>query len=299
MRGAVDERLVSTRPARALRGFLDLMGELRREAAERTPGTLLQHVIRRTKFDEYLRATTPVDAEGRIENLEELAGALAMYDGMEDGLRAFLDRTALLAETDNSRGSSGVRMMTLHAAKGLEFPVVFIVGVEEELCPHVRALEEHDDMEEERRLFYVGMTRAQKRLLLTRAAIRHRFGEAREATPSRFLGEVPPLLLREDVADDSLEGRFMGAAARIARRRGVVGEGRARAARPWDDEGEVQETAEPDGPYTLGCKVHHPEYGVGTVISVEGSGERQKLTISFSIYGSKKFFPHLAPPEKI
>jgi DNA helicase-2/ATP-dependent DNA helicase PcrA len=301
MRGAVDERLVATRPTRALEGFLDLMGELRREAAGRTPGSLLQYVIRRTRFTEYLQATSPVDAEGRIENLEELAGALAMYDGMEDGLRAFLDRTALLAETDDARGSTGVRLMTLHAAKGLEFPVVFIVGVEEELCPHVRALEEHDDMEEERRLFYVGMTRAQKRLLLTRAATRHRFGEPREATPSRFLREIPPQLLREDVADHSLQSRFMGAAARIARRRGVVGEGRSRAERLWIDADaeEVQETAEPGNAYTLGCKVHHPEYGVGTVISVEGSGEKQKLTISFSIYGSKKFFPHLAPLEKI
>jgi DNA helicase-2/ATP-dependent DNA helicase PcrA len=300
MRRAIDERQVSTRPARALRGFLELMGELRREAAERTPSALLHYVIRRTRFDAHLQATSPVDAEGRIENLEELAGAMATYDGMEDGLRAFLDRTALLSETENAKGSAGVRMMTLHAAKGLEFPVVFIVGVEEELCPHVRALEEHDDMEEERRLFYVGMTRAQKRLLLSRALIRHRFGEPREATPSRFLREIPPQLLRQDVADDSLQSRFMGAAARIARRRGVVGGGRAQAARLWsDDDGIVQEDAPPDSSYTLGCKVHHPEYGVGTVISVEGSGERQKLTISFSIYGSKKFFPHLAPLEKI
>ncbi len=303
MRRTIDQRLVSSRACRALKGFLDLMGNLRREGVERQPSSLLQHVIRCTKFDAYLKASSPGDAEGRIENLEELAGAMAVYDGLEGGLQAFLDRTALISEAENVQGSAGVRLMTLHAAKGLEFPVVFIVGVEEELCPHVRALEEQDDMEEERRLFYVGMTRAQKRLLLTRVMTRVRFGDPRQATPSRFLQEIPPHLVREDIADSHYAGRLQQAAALISQRRG--GRGARSGGRPagagWigDDESQVEHEAVPEGPYTLGCRVHHPEYGVGTVIGVEGNGEKQKLTISFSIHGSKKFFPRLAPLERI
>src|SRR5262245_51417806 len=182
---AIEERAVTTRAARALGGFIDMMAELRAEARDLPPSRLLARIIARTGFDAHLHAAFPGDAAARVENLEELVNAVAAFDGLEDGLQSFLDRTALLAETDNVRGSAGLRLMTLHSAKGLEFPVVFIVGVEDDLCPHLRSAEENDGLEEERRLFYVGMTRARERLLLTRSLTRFQFGQARTTEPSR------------------------------------------------------------------------------------------------------------------
>ncbi|HYV86385.1 MAG TPA: UvrD-helicase domain-containing protein [Patescibacteria group bacterium] len=299
-RRAAEQKLVATRAARALLGFLDLLGELRRETRDLPPSRMVAKIVSRTSYDAYLHQSSPGDAAARIENLEELVSAVASYDGMEGGLQAFLDRTALLGEADNVQGTAGVRLMTLHAAKGLEFPVVFIVGVEEDLCPHARAAEETDGLEEERRLFYVGMTRARERLILSRALTRFQFGQARVTEPSRFLGEIPAALLREGLAagESSDTWRLERAAARLTRRmeRGDPG----RSIRHWAEvDDPPADEATPAGPYTLGCKVHHADYGVGTVIGIEGSGEAQKLTVSFSIYGSKKFLPRYARLERI
>jgi len=296
---AVESRAVGARAAKAIQGFLDLVTELRREALELTPSRLIARIVSRTGFDAHLRATQPADAAVRIENLAELVNAVAGYDGMEGGLQAFLDRTALLGEPDNVRGSAGVRLMTLHAAKGLEFPVVIIVGVEEDLTPHLRAAEEDGGLEEERRLFYVGMTRAGKRLILTRALTRFQFGQARVTEPSRFLAEIPARLLREAVTEDEgrdFAGRIERAAARIGeRRRGDPG----REIRHWAEVDDLPDETTPPSAYTLGCKVHHSEYGVGTVIGIEGTGDGQKVTVSFSIYGARKFLPRIARLERI
>jgi DNA helicase-2/ATP-dependent DNA helicase PcrA len=303
IRKTVDLSLVGPRGCRALRSFLDLLDELRNETAERSPSRMVAQVIRRTKLDAHIESTSPGDASARIENLEALVSAVADYDAVENGLQAFLDRTALLSDNDLSRGTSGVNLMTLHAAKGLEFPVVFIAGLEEDLFPHARSLEEHDDIEEERRLFYVGMTRAGRRLILTRAMSRRLFGDVRATEPSRFLGETPEHLVRDLSAQVLDSGRFAGAAWSVAGRRADRPARRPpeswQASIPPFVEGEEDPGAGDGVAYTLGCKVHHPEYGVGTVIGVEGRGERMKLTVSFSIYGSKKFLPHYARLEKI
>jgi len=299
---AIEAKAVTARAARALQGFLDMMAELRREGSDLQPSRLVARIISRTAFDAHLHAAFPGDAAARVENLEELVSAVAACDGLEDGLQSFLDRTALLAETDNVQGSAGIRLMTLHSAKGLEFPVVFIAGVEDDLCPHLRSAEEDDGLEEERRLFYVGMTRAREKLILTRAMTRFQFGQARAAEPSRFLLEIPARLLREIVATggpDDYAGRIGRAADRMARnlRRGDP----ERAIRHWAevDDAALDADATPPSPYSLGCKVHHSEYGVGTVIGIEGQGDAQKVTVSFSIYGSKKFLPRYARLERI
>jgi ATP-dependent DNA helicase UvrD/PcrA len=293
---------VGARPARALRALLDLLDEWRRDAAHTPPGRLLAAILERTGYPAYLERSSPGDAAARMENLQELVAAVSEYDAAEDGLRAFLDRTALLSDADTTQGTAGVKLMTLHAAKGLEFEVVFIVGLEEDLFPHARSLENHDDVEEERRLFYVGMTRARRRLILSRALSRRLFGgEPRPTEPSRFLQEVPPHLLRETEPDDPYAARLLDAAEKLGRRgRSVRGDPRA-PIRHWSEvDGEPFDDAPAvAGPYTLGCKVHHPDYGVGTVIGVEGTGDSTKLTISFSIHGSKKFLPRFAPLEKI
>jgi DNA helicase-2/ATP-dependent DNA helicase PcrA len=313
MRKTIDLGLVGGRAARALEGFLALMAGLRAGLTSLPPSGLAARVIESTGFEAHLQRTSPGDATSRIENLEELVTAVAAYDGGEDGLRAFLDRAALLSETENVQGTSGVRLMTLHSAKGLEFPVVFIAGLEENLFPHARSSEGHEDIEEERRLLYVGMTRARERLILTRSLQRRLFGEPVPAEPSRFLQEIPGRLLREsDPEGDGEAGdsvaRLWNAAEAIARRRMAGGAARAagvrrgRAVGPYEEDfsgAEAEPSVDTSSPFTLGCKVHHPEYGVGTVIGVEGSGDKLKLTVSFSIYGSKKFLPRYAPLEKI
>jgi DNA helicase-2/ATP-dependent DNA helicase PcrA len=303
MRRTLEAGRVAGRAARALQSFLDLMGGLRASIATNTPGRLAAAIIERTGFEAYLEKTAPGDAASRVENLRELVTAVSAWDGVEDGLKAFLDRTALLSETENVQGTSGVRLMTLHSAKGLEFPVVFIAGLQENLFPHARSGEEHDDIEEERRLFYVGMTRARTRLILTRALTRRLYGEPKPAEASRFLREIPSRLLRESALDEDAQAapyaaRILGAAEAIGRRRA--------AARTRDDESQLLPEDAGAAPaagtasqFSLGSRVQHPEYGVGTVIGVEGSGERLKLTVSFSIYGSKKLLPRYAQLEKL
>ncbi|HKB07921.1 MAG TPA: UvrD-helicase domain-containing protein [Candidatus Polarisedimenticolia bacterium] len=307
MRKTIDLGLAGGRAARALEGFLGLMADLRAELQTGPPSRLVAAVIERTLFEAHLEKTAPVDAASRIENLAELVSAVAAFDGAEGGLQSFLDRTALLSETENVQGTSGIRLMTLHSAKGLEFPVVFISGMEENLFPHSRSSDEHEDIEEERRLLYVGMTRARERLLLTRALQRRLFGEATPTEPSRFLQEIPQRLLNEgDLGDDrgmsDATTRILGAAEAIARRRmrGARSGWLSTGAEPDDADGADSDApSDPSSPFTLGCKVHHPQYGVGTVIRVEGSGDALKLTVSFSIHGSKKFLPRFAPLEKI
>jgi DNA helicase-2/ATP-dependent DNA helicase PcrA len=168
--------------------------------------------------------------------------------------------------------------------------------MEENLFPHVRSAGEDANIEEERRLLYVGMTRAMRRLILTRALRRRLYGEPVPAEPSRFLSEIPARLLRERLPDDAYAARLMGAAGAIARRRAGAAPGGRRL--ELDDEFAAEESG-PEGPYPLGTRLHHPEYGVGTVIGVEGSGDAQKITVSFSICGSKKFVTRYAPLEKI
>jgi DNA helicase-2/ATP-dependent DNA helicase PcrA len=294
--GAV--RTVTPRAARALAGFLDLLRELREAARELPPSRLVARVVSRTGYDGWLHQAHPEDALARLENLEELASAVASYDGMEGGLQAFLDRTALLSETDNTQGSAGVRLMTLHSAKGLEFPAVFIVGLEESLCPHVRASDNEMDLEEERRLLYVGMTRARRRLFLSRALTRYQFGAAKSAEPSRFLREIPANLLREEIASDPAWGPRPARSPARFPRRPAAGDP-ARALRHWSEAHDEPEPPTPPSAFSLGCKVHHAEYGVGTVIGIEGTGDAQKVTVSFSIVGAKKFLPRYARLERI
>jgi DNA helicase-2/ATP-dependent DNA helicase PcrA len=288
-------RTVTARAAKALAGFLDLLRDLRATARELPPSRLVARVVGRTGYDGWLHDAHPEDALARLENLEELASAVASYDGMEGGLQAFLDRTALLSETDNTQGSAGVRLMTLHSAKGLEFPVVFIVGLEENLCPHARASDNAMDLEEERRLMYVGMTRARQRLYLSRALTRYQFGARKETDPSRFLREIPENLLREEMAAEPALGR--PGPARFPRRPAAGDPGRA--LRHWSETQEAPEAPTPKSDFSLGCKVHHAEYGVGTVIGIEGTGDAQKVTVSFSIVGAKKFLPRYARLERI
>ncbi|MCI0568340.1 MAG: UvrD-helicase domain-containing protein [Acidobacteria bacterium] len=281
----LERSLLTPRGERAIRGFLDLLEDLRLEMAEKEPGDFLSDLIQRIGYREFLERDNPQDAESRLENVDELVAAVGEYAGGVEGIQQFLERTALLSEVENTRGAGGVSLMTLHCAKGLEFPVVFLVGMEENLFPHAHSREELDDVEEERRLCYVGMTRAKERLLLTRAVSRRLFGRSQFNEPSRFLEEIPPHLLRD----------LTRRAVALPRPR-VAESSRSYVLDP--EAGEFRER-EGAGPYKLGKRVHHPEYGIGTIIGVEGAGESLKLTVSFSVYGSKKFLPRYSQLEPI
>jgi len=285
-RAVLERSLITARGERALRSFLDLLEELRLEMAEKEPGDFLAGLIERIGYREFLQRDNPQDAESRLENVDELVAALGEYAGGAEGVQQFLERTALLSEVENTRGAGGISLMTLHCAKGLEFPVVFLVGMEENLFPHAHSREESDDVEEERRLCYVGMTRAQEHLILSRAVSRRLFGRSQFNEPSRFLEEIPSHLLRD------LSRRA------VAPPRAPLAESSRTYVLDPEAAGEAR-AREGSGPYKLGKRVHHPEYGIGTIIGVEGAGDSLKLTVSFSVYGSKKFLPRYSQLEPI
>ena len=287
---AVDDALVSTRAITVLRRFRDLMGVLRAIAAREPVSDVLGKLLDQSGYLRDLRDQHTEEADGRLENLMELVSAARDYEirDPEASLNGFVDRLSLLSETDEEKGSENARiwLMTLHAAKGLEFPVVFIVGLEEGLFPHMRSRGDDDALEEERRLCYVGMTRAQTRLVLTSAARRRVFGEYKASEPSRFLGEIPARLL------DPVEPVFSTPAPAPTRFGRAFGGRRGRA--PG-----AGEQIQPDYGYAYededqsvisvapGTRVRHPTFGVGTILSVEPLTDDMKLTVSFNDIGRK------------
>jgi DNA helicase-2/ATP-dependent DNA helicase PcrA len=230
-------------------------------------------VIGRTGYEALIDEEPSPVREDRLQNLKELRMAATDFEEREGlGLREFLDRTFLLADADSIRDDAPVLLMTLHAAKGLEFDTVFLVGMEEGLIPHMRAVQDPGQMEEERRLCYVGMTRARNRLVLTRARERSYFGDRRVTLPSRFLSEIPP---------ECFDGPLGGPPARTTVSRPVT----------------VREPGEetPRTPrFRAGQGVMHDRFGYGTVLRVEGAGEDAKLTVSFPGRGATRLLAKFA-----
>jgi DNA helicase-2/ATP-dependent DNA helicase PcrA len=182
---------------KAIKGLADLhrlLGELRSRRQDGAgPATLLEAIVERTGYLDALEAEHTIEAAGRIENVEELIGAAREVDDLD----TFLEEVSLVADADEVDGDqTKVTLMTLHTAKGLEYPVVFIVGMEEGVFPHLRTLGEPDELEEERRLAYVGITRARERLYLSYAWCRSLWGQTQYNPPSRFLKEIPDSLIR-------------------------------------------------------------------------------------------------------
>ena len=288
------------RPVSALRGFQQLIEELRREREHLPAAEFLRQIVERTGYSEYVEQQDAAEHTSRMENLQELINAVA--EGAERGetLEDFLDRAALVSDADDYDERATVSLMTLHSAKGLEFDHVFLVGMEEGLFPHNRSLGSPEELEEERRLCYVGMTRAKDTLTLTRALYRRIYGNdlLESAAPSRFLNEIPGELI--DAAAGSLAGAGGGRRyepdpeymvhERFPRpRKGGTGWSAKRAGA-----GERKGRANP----LIGTRVKHPTYGIGTIIAVDGEGEDRKLTVSFPDYGTKKLVERYANLER-
>jgi DNA helicase-2/ATP-dependent DNA helicase PcrA len=258
------------------------------------PSELATHVIEVMRLEAAYEDGTP-QGEARIENLKELRGLAEEFDTNEDpmaGLEAFLTEAALVSDVDAyDEDEEGVTLITLHMVKGLEFPVVLLVGVEEGLLPHQRAVEDpsQKEMEEERRLAYVGITRARDRLYLSCAFRRHLFGQGRASFPSRFLGDIPASLLAAPVK---------GAAPAPPPRSGAApGSYRERML-----ERASQVAAEPVAPpvqrFTEGARVEHPSFGLGTVMKSTLTRTDEELVVQFDKTGIKILSGTLAPLTK-
>ena len=276
---AVGEGLVPGRACLALGRFRDLLREL--SVAAGAPGVkaLIERVLERTGYAALLAQDESHESQERLENLAELLSAAADYETRESAptTAGFLDRVSLLTDVDAARGDAPVLLMTLHSAKGLEFGTVLLVGLEDGLVPHTRSLESESMLEEERRLCYVGMTRAMERLGLCYTQSRQVFGQRRRNEPSRFLGEIPRERLR-------ITGRQpLGASA-------APGPASLPAS-PLDEERGALTTAR------AGERVRHPMFGVGTVLRADGSGKDLKLTVAFPAAGTKRLVARYAGLE--
>jgi DNA helicase-2/ATP-dependent DNA helicase PcrA len=275
------------RSTSSLLAFIDLLNELIGEAAHRAPSQLLTLVLEKTGYRRYLLEVFD-DGEERWENVQELVNVAAQYDDLEpaSALPTFLEDVALVADTDEyDEKVDAVTLITLHAAKGLEFPVVFIVGMEEGILPHIRSYDDPAQMEEERRLCYVGITRCKERLYLLRAFRRHYMGLSAHNPASRFLKDIPPQLV---VAPATTEGgaRDWEVGAR-ERRRALV-----RSAQPL-----VPQT---EAAFAAGDRVRHAKFGEGVVVSCAPKGSDQEVTVAFKgEAGIKKLLVSFANLEKV
>ncbi|MDZ7829546.1 MAG: 3'-5' exonuclease [Halofilum sp. (in: g-proteobacteria)] len=270
-RQAIDERLMSARAAGAVEKFLQLVDRLAAEVEGLELPEQVEHVVHRSGLIEHFGRDRSEKGEARVENLEELVTAARVFERPPDEaeelppLEAFLAHAAL--EAGEGQGESWedcVQMMTLHSAKGLEFPLVFLVGLEEGLFPHQRSLEESGRLEEERRLAYVGITRAQQRVFITCAEQRRLYGRELFGVPSRFVGELPGELL-EDVRPRVQSRPLRGAGAPV------------RSPEPPAE----------DGVPGMGQRVRHPKFGEGTVLDFEGNGSHARVQVNFADAGSK------------
>jgi DNA helicase-2/ATP-dependent DNA helicase PcrA len=296
-----------------LRTFQDIVRKLQDALSTREPAEFLRAVLEESGYLEMLKDRNTPEDVARIENLEELTRAVA--ESMEAGetFTDFLDAAALVSDADQYEGKPGVTLITLHSTKGLEFDHVFLTGMEEGICPHSRSITEEKGIEEERRLVYVGMTRARQSLTLTRAVYRRIFGneqQLRASLPSRFLTEIPSELVdtvRGSMAEIGETRRYepdaeysysseeflrrvrsgaKPAAAAPRRQSAPSSFGRPAAKRGGD--------ANP----MLGRKVRHPSYGVGTIVGVEGDDEDRRVSVSFPGRGTKKFIERYAQLEQ-
>jgi DNA helicase II / ATP-dependent DNA helicase PcrA len=278
--------------------FSNLVSSLQLKAREGTAHDVLVAVIERTQYRDHLKED-PKTAETRLENIEELLVETERFSSSapDPTLAAFLENIALMSDVDTLKGEEQVALMTLHNAKGLEYRAIIITGLEEGLLPHYSSFEATHELEEERRLFYVGITRAKERLFMFSAANRMRFGSWIGNAPSRFIGEIPESLLEIAGGDEAPRG---GHAAReretlfetaesFERTRMSKAPGTAEAPKAAGEGSYLSRRFKP------GATVIHPNYGQGTIRKVEGSGKDMKVTVHFPRHGEKKFLVAYAP----
>ena len=306
----------SSRAVAPLRAFRELVLRLHEAYLTKEPADFLRFVLEESGYMTMLKDRNTPDDVARIENLEELVRAVAESLEAGESFSDFLDAAALVSDADSFEDKAGVTLITLHSTKGLEFDYVFLTGLEDGICPHSRSISEEKGIEEERRLVYVGMTRARKSLTLSRAVYRRVFGneqQMRASLPSRFLSEIPSELVTTvpgSMAEIGESRRYepdpeysYSAEEFLRRVRGTPPpsarspQKRAASPSPSFGRGAVRRSANADP--LLGQKVRHPEYGVGTVVGVEGDDDDRRLSVSFPGRGTKKFVERYAQLQQL
>ena len=290
------------RGAAALQGFRVLIESLVQEVKELPPAQMLRRVLDASGYLGWIEQQDNIEHTSRADNLAELLNALAEATEAGQSLQDMLDQAALVSATDDLDENVNVTLMTLHAAKGLEFDSVYLAGLEEGVLPHSRSADSDEDIEEERRLFYVGMTRAKQSLTLTRALYRRTWGEERlrVSAPSRFLAEVPAELI-EAVAGSLAEPgetrryepdpeffSYRSRGSSYGASRGSSGAGAAARGRSGFGGSSQSASSRKTSHPLIGTRVRHKTFGMGTIISVEEEEDDRLLTISFSDHGTKK-----------
>ena len=295
--------------------FYELICSFKQKAEELSVHELIEYVVNATGYRDELEQDGSDDAMMRIENIEEFASKAAEFEKENENatLSAFLEDVALVADIDSySEDDDAVVLMTLHSAKGLEFPYVFMIGMEEGLFPSGRAINTGDskELEEERRLCYVGITRAKKELFLTYARQRMQHGQFVYNAPSRFLGELPPELLdnpfkkvqtREIPSHEPPKASPYNFGARFAASRAGVAAGNM-SARPVVPKPYAAEMPKPTNvtlDFTVGDKVRAPKYGIGEVKSIKNAGKDYEVEVAFTGKGTKKFMAGLSKLKKV
>ncbi|WP_027341723.1 DNA helicase PcrA [Hamadaea tsunoensis] len=300
LRRASEAPGISTRAANSIREFVQLMDDARDKATAAPPEEVLELLLTGSGYLTELEASIDPQDEGRVENLQELVSVAREYTertqaaGEEATVTGFLEQVALVADadqvpTDDPDHQGVVTLMTLHTAKGLEFPVVFLTGLEDGVFPHMRSLSEPRELEEERRLAYVGITRARRRLFLSRAATRSAWGQPQYNPPSRFLEELPPETTAWERTESSMTswGGGIGSAERVRERNSSFVGGTARAAqiasRIGIDPSKLATASDLTKVPSLeaGDRVLHQRYGMGRVVVVEGQGARAQVQVDF------------------
>jgi DNA helicase II / ATP-dependent DNA helicase PcrA len=281
----------------ALNSFREIIGRLQEECAGLPPAQLIERVLERSGYLTYVEQQDNLEHTARAENLRELSNAMVEATEQGQTLEDVLDAAALVADSDEYDPTIPVSLMTLHSAKGLEFDAVFLAGLEEGLLPHTRSGSNLSEIEEERRLFYVGMTRAKQSLTISRAIYRRSYGEERlrASTPSRFLAEIPAELIEAasgSLAEPGQTRRYeadsdFSDSYSYRRPRTPYGKN---TTRPSPRVSGRQTSNDP----LIGARVRHSKYGLGTIIEIEGEGEDRKLTVSFQDYGAKKLIERYA-----
>lgn len=315
--------------------FADMIARLRQQAEFLNISELVEQVWEQSEYTETLVKAGDLESQNRLENLEEFASVTKQFDesdheltqesdpdfAMQDASQAteeaemslltlFLTELSLLTDTSDEEEVDQITLMTMHAAKGLEFPYVFIVGMEEGLFPLRRALENEDELEEERRLAYVGMTRAEQVLFLTAARSRLLYGRYQSNLPSRFIDEIDRDLI--DFVGQSFQGRL--ANQKSYNRSSTSGSGRSsankvvlssvrptrtpRSTRPTRTLGKNKEAAASET-WTVGEQVDHKAWGIGTIVKVTESKSDTVLSVAFKAQGIKELLPSLAPIKKV
>lgn len=293
-----DQIGLGSRPVKKLEAFAEQLGHWIQMQEYLSVTELVEELLEKTGYRDSLKEDKSLEAQSRLENIDEFLSVTKDFEKKNDdvSLIAFLTDLALVADVnqDEEDGESAVTMMTLHSAKGLEFPLVFLVGMEEGIFPHSRSLFEQEEMEEERRLAYVGITRAEQELHLTHSNMRQLYGRTQVNPMSRFIEELPEDVIdreKEDKPDWMNSGRQSKSDSPFERRRQAAvspSKGRSISAEGGGNQYD----------WKVGDKAEHGKWGTGTVVSLHGEGEDVELDIAFPTEGVKRLYAKFAPITK-